>query len=251
MTWLFLPEPKARSSQLHDAIQGVDLLSARFVHGWFSYNDNEKAQVCYAAVEVGNSDDRSDDGATRGRARESQLRHGVRQLQYALPALVSLRARWVASKPAEENFPFFFVPVLLTNAKLIVANHDFGIETVENAENLGNVGTTVPHLIWSAELGPDFDLHCQRQLANLGTLVKTKNIKVVEERREAAGLKAWLQPTAVAERLLYDGGAAGDLAEFTEVVVVNIEFLPNLIEIMRGAFEGLANSVKDKPVFRG
>jgi hypothetical protein len=251
MTWLFLPQPKSRSAQLHEAIQGVDFLSARFVHGRWSFKEDEKAPVCYSAVEVGKSDVEMVDAKAKGRALESQLRHGIRQLQYALPALIGLRSRWVSRQPPDENFPFFFVPLLLTNARLLVAHQGFGICAVEKANNLEDLGTIVPYVIWSGELGPDFDGHCQRQLASLPSLVQTKNINAIEERRKAAGIANWLQPSAVAARIALDGGAAGDIAEFTNVIVVNLESLPKLVDIVGEAFLDLAKSIKEEPVFRG
>jgi hypothetical protein len=249
-TWLFLPEPKARTVQLSESIQDVDLLSARFVRPTIAFKEESKVQVCYAAVEVGDSDP-DENGGKKPRAYGSELRHGVRQLQYALPALLALRARWTASRSLDANFPFFFVPILLTNAKLVVAHHDFGISKVENAETLEDLGTVVSRVLWSSELGPDFDVHCQRQLATLPALLQTKNMKSVEERRKAAGLADWLQPSAVAARLQFDGSAATELAEFTNVLVVTLDALTSVLDEIRIAFEDLARSVSDTPLYLG
>jgi hypothetical protein len=184
----------------------------------------------------------------KGGAAESQLRHGVRQLQYALPALVALRARWVALQNPEQNYPFFFLPILLTNATLVIAKHDFSIHAVESAENLAQLGTVVPRLIWSSPLGPDFNLHCQNQFSAFTALVQTKNIKAVEERRRAAGVASWLQPSRVAALLAVDGSAAGNLAEFTDVLVVQIDSFREVLESSRRAFEDMAKNVKEKPL---
>jgi hypothetical protein len=248
-TWLFLPQPRRQSKQIHEAIQDVDLFSPRFVHGGYSLDDNDTVPVCYSAVEVGGGDAAGADG--KGRALDSQLRHGVRQLQYALPPLLALRVRWVTFQRPEENYPFFFVPILLTNARLMVAHHDFGLEAVERAENLDSLGNIESRVIWSSELGPDFDMHCQRHLADLPRLAQTKNMKAVEEQRKSAGLADWLQPSAVVSRIAVDGRVATDIAEYTEVLVVNLEALPHVIARLRVAFENRAKSLKTKPLFMG
>ncbi|MGA8809859.1 MAG: hypothetical protein WB973_18455 [Thermoanaerobaculia bacterium] len=250
-TWIFLPEAKSRSSQLHEAVQAVDAFSARFVHGRYSFKEEERIQICYSAVEAGVSDSGGSDTSKKDRAFEAQLRHGARQLQYALPALVALRARWVAFQEPDDNFPFFFLPLLLTNARLLVASHDLSVSVVEAAEKLEELGTETPWLIWSAELGPDFNSHCQRQLANLLPLAQTQNMRVIEERRKTAGLASWLQPSAIATRVAVDGAAASHIAEFTDLIVVNIASLPQLLQILRKAFEEMSKSLKDEPLWRG
>ena len=247
-TWLFLPEPEARSSGLHEAIQAVDLLSPRFVHDRWWASEEAKAPVCYTGVEVGNAAQKPEDPTGKNRALESQLRHGLRQLQYALPALVAFRAWRAVLHPPDENFPFFFVPILLTNAELIVSRPDFGMLAVESAETLRDLGSHVPYLVWSADLGPDFYIHCQRQLKDLRALASTENMKAVEERRAAAGIPTWLQPSDVAQQIIFDGSRTEGVAEFTDVVVVHIESLAQVIKTINAAFVRMATSLKDEPL---
>jgi hypothetical protein len=248
-TWLFLQNPTNASCQLHEALQYVDLLSPKFVHD-ISWHDGTAVKDCYAAVEVGSSDQAGEDDKSSGRAIESQLRHGVRQLQYALPALLALRARSVAFCSPDENLPFFFAPILVTNASLIVTDPKFSVAVVEDAETLDDLGTRVPYLIWSSELGPDFDVHCQRQLAELAKLAATKQMKAVEERRKLAGAASWTLPSVLAARIAAAGGATNEFSEFDKVIVSNIGFLGEVIDTLGGAFERMAASLKEEPIMR-
>jgi hypothetical protein len=248
-TWLFLPYPSDRSKHVSEVIQYVDLFSPWFVHGSRSYNASDESRVCYSAIEVGSGG--LPDGESKGRAIESQLRHGARQLQYALPALAALRARWLSRQKPDENYPFFFLPILVTNARLMIAHGSFGLRAVEDADTLDDVGTPVSRVVWSAELGPDFNIHCQQQFAELPAIVQSKHIQAVEAQRRAAGLADWLQPSAVASRLNLPDVFAGDIAEFTGILVVTIDSLATVIEMVSRVFVELAKSVKREPLFRG
>lgn len=145
-TWLFLPEPRTDSAGVEDVLQAIDLFSPKFVHGRWPHDD-PPLDRCYTGVEVGGQDGGGESDKSKGRAFEAQLRHGVRQLQYALPSLIALRARMAALLTAEDAFPFFLAPILLTNAPLMVAHASFGIASVETSEALEDVGRMVPYFV--------------------------------------------------------------------------------------------------------
>lgn len=246
-TWLFLPQPKYPTCKLSEGLQSVDLFSPKFVHDlWLS--DNLEVPECYSAVEVGSA--RHEDEKAKGRALESQLKHGLRQLQYALPSLIMLRARVAALIPVEENFPFFFAPILVTNATLVVAHASFGIESVEAAQSLADVGNEVPCLIWTADVGPDFYQHCQRQLAPLVQFVGTPSMRTIEARRKAAREASWLLPSVLAQRIAVDSTDSIHLAEFKNVIVVNVAHLAGVLAYLSRVLTHRAETLKDEPVVK-
>jgi hypothetical protein len=249
-TWLFLPQPNGKSCGLHEALQYVDLFSPLFVHDVWWFDETYQTKFCYAGAEIGVSADSEEKKQSSERTRESQLKHGVRQLQYALPSIVTLRARWVAFHDLDENFPFFFVPILLTNASLIIAKPDFGVPAVEAAKSLEEIGEVVSYLIWAAALGPDFHTHAQRQIGNLSTLTKTSRMKAIEERRAAAGVPQWLQPSSVMGQIADDGAAAENIADFTKVIVTNVNAFPAVIRMVTLAFQRMVKSAKLQPLVK-
>jgi hypothetical protein len=222
---------------------GCDVVPLRTEHEWF--DERESAPVCYSAIEVGDSANNDDDGGSSKRgAPQSQLRHGLRQLQYAMPAILGSRMRWAASRRPDENYPFFFVPVLVTNAPLILAHADLDVQKVEGAGGLNELGREVPYLIWSAGLGPDFYVHCQRQLRDLHVTASGKCMKEIEARRQASGIPSWLQPSGLAELIKVDGSHIEQIAEFKNIVVTRIGSLPNVVAALRAGFERMAKSLK-------
>lgn len=248
-TWLFLPQPKYSSTALYDVLQSVDLFSTKFVHGIPSADDPQ-VKGCYTAVEVGGPGSGDESDKARGRAIESQLRHGVRQLQYALPSLIALRTQVAAALPPEKAFPFFFVPILLTNAQLMVAEHTFGVSAVESADALSDFSTEVPYLIWSADLGPDFYRHCQRAMVNLEVFAGTKAMRAIEQRRKLAREASWALPSALARLIAADSANVVHLADFTNVLVANICHLGDVVTLLDKAFTRMVTTLKDEPLVK-
>lgn len=246
-TWVCLPEPRHSSGHLHDGIEAIDLFSCKFVHGQWEHTD-PSVTICYSAVEVGGATE--GDEKAKGRAIESQLRHGARQLQYAVPSLIMLRARVAALLPPEESRPFFFSQILLTNARLLLAKPTFGIAAVEQAESLDDIGTEVPFVIWSVDVGPDFFNHCQRQFAGLAQMAGTPSMRAIEEFRKKAQDAAWTLPSALARRIAIDPTDAIHVATFKNVIVVNIAHLDQILQFLDRAFTRMSASLKDEPIVK-
>lgn len=249
MKWLFLQHPRSKRSGIQTAIQDVDLFSTQFVQDVWWFDPETSVPECYSGLEIGDTIGGDEQGGRRkGDVRISQILHGVRQLQYAFPSLITLRARWLASHPMPEKFPFFFVPILLTNAPLVVAKSDFGEETVKQAKSLSELGDETDCLILSASVGPDFYTHAQQQLRMLSGLAKTPTIKAVEQQRMKAGMPEWVQPSAVIERIQFDGGQFDEIAEFSNILIVNVAALDRVLDVLDGAFKRQVNSVKETPI---
>jgi hypothetical protein len=235
--WIFLQEPAARHDSIQNAVIDVDLFSSLFVTDVWT-NDGPVVPVCYAYVELGEK--MKDD---------AKIKHGVRQLQYAVPSLITMRARWATSRRLDENYPFFFALVLVTNATLMVGCPEFGVSSVEDGEAIESLGTEVPCLLLSQTLGPDFYSHAQRELPVLTALTATNNLRAVEERRAAnAGLPNWLQPSGVVSRIAADGGEFEELADCTKIVVVNIDALSTTLEALDKAFRRKVDLLKTQPL---
>jgi hypothetical protein len=190
------------------------------------------------------------DDKTKGRALESQLRHGVRQLQYAVPSLIMLRARVAALLPPEDSYPFFFAQILLTNARLLLGDASFGIASVEASESLDAIGSEVPFVIWSADPGPDFCQHCQRQFSALAQIAGTPSMRAIEEVRKKAREASWALPSALAKRIAVDPTDAIHVVTFKNIIVVNVAHLGVILDFLNTAFARMSTSLKDEPIVK-
>lgn len=242
--WLFIQEPAARHDSIQNALIDVDLFSSLFVTDVWT-NDGPVVPVCYSFVELGEKTKNDDTPKARG----SEIKHGVRQLQYAVPSLVTMRARRAITRRLDENYPFFFALVLVTNAILMVVSHEFGVAAVKNATSIESLGKQVPCLLLSQALGPDFHSHAQQELPVLTELTVTSHIRAVEERRGAnAGLPEWLQPSGVIARIAADGAEFEQLADCTNIIVVNIDALKTGLDALDKAFRRKVDSLKTQPL---
>ena len=117
--WLFFPdanEPGMSPFTLGYTVRAVDCFSWRFLSKNATIAFDEEATFCMKGVEV---------DASNGNVYDSEIKHGLMQLQYALPRLITERVRFNVHHDRDENLPFFFCPILLTTAPLLVVNSHF------------------------------------------------------------------------------------------------------------------------------
>ena len=65
------------------------------------------------------------------------------------------------------DLPFMFSPILVTNADLVLANNEFNIEHVKEADSLANLGKSVPYLLHSQPYTSDFSEHCWQEFKTI------------------------------------------------------------------------------------
>jgi hypothetical protein len=129
----------------------------------------------------------------------------------------------------------------------MVAEHQFGVDAVEKAESLQDLGGDVPCLMLMSSVGPDFYSHALQQLSTVNAFMHIQNMKTVEDRRRSVGLPDWLQPSAVLSRISFDAVNLDEIAEFTKVLVVNIDAFNAVLSVIDAAFKRKVDSVKDQP----
>jgi hypothetical protein len=255
ITWLFLPHPDDESSFLHSPLEGVDHFAPWFIRG-LAWDQEESLPVCYKGVEIGfgarseELEPSEDNKRTNARQKtlSGQIRHGLYQLQFALPAILALRVRAATYRPLEELAPFYFIPLLVTNAQLVVANPDFSVTTVERASTPEDLGRVVPALTLTVEPGPELYDHARRQLADLPQRVTSRSLKAVEEFRQQAGFYEIELPSWLAQRIAREPADVSAVAEFSNFLVCNREHLASIIDRVIAAFVGSAESISKEPL---
>jgi hypothetical protein len=128
-----------------------------------AFFDHDLAQ-CFKGIEV---------DCERGAVHGDDLRHGIEQLRYLLPRLVTEEVGYAVTKP-QDKAPFALCPILLTTAELRVLDKQISIERVSDADSLEELGTLVPFLLLYSDYGPDFAAHCTTVCKLLGTLPPQK-----------------------------------------------------------------------------
>jgi hypothetical protein len=232
--WLFLPDPNEPGYSpftLGQTIRAVDnfskdILSPNCV---VSFDENENLPFCFKGVEI---------DTVNSSAHDAQIRHGLSQLQYALPALFEHEIMFSGEQP------FFICPIMLTNAPLYVANDDFSMLSVLGTSKIDDIAKKVPYLVTYHDISPDFTHHCINEFDsnlqyNLGELEE------VEKFREAQGEYDHCLPIQLIESLI-SGQTSTLKGYFTQYIVCNWEHFPELIEdIKKGISEAMSEVKND------
>jgi hypothetical protein len=175
---------------------------------------------------------------------ESEIRHGLLQLQYALPRLLTDRIRFEINHRSDENTPFFFCPILLTTSPLLAARPGVKISTVERADKLEDFSTVVPWVVVHSDLTPDFERHMATQCAELSRIADESRVKELEKFREANGEYKHRLPTEQLKML--SGKKNGRLFKyFSQTIVCSLEHFPRLLQEIEKTAKSVANRLKE------
>jgi len=246
--WFFLPDPnplhKSEISTRGDIIHPVDEFSRYF----FSHSSKnklsdffEKRQICYKGTEI---------NLTNGNVFDSEIKHGISQLQYALPRLliqniVHCLKGFVINK--SYSYLFMYCPILVTTADIYVAKDNLKTIDIENADTLDQIAEQVPCLIISSDIGPDFETHCIRESEKLAIQRFTSSLKELEKIRDENGGYEYRSPLLITRGLL--NADTFRLQEyFTQFIVCSKDYFPILLdemkEISKNATVKISNKMK-------
>lgn len=235
VVWLFLPDPNRRTGATErDILRGVDEFTKWFLVDSTWITRDVPMPTCYKGIEI---DQES------GKAYDSELRHGLAQLQFALPAILRSRLDVPAtSYGLIDNTPILITLLLVTNAPLLVCGEGFDAEAVTRATNVRDVATEVPYLVARSQAGPEFSKHVATQFSGMTQTTKRKGIADAEEHRAAQGMANHYLPSAVARRLETSGEELEALLDVEHVLVCQQTHLAALIEELALTACRVANS---------
>jgi len=218
--WLFLPDANRgdmSSFTLGCTLNAVDQFSKHFFEGNATIDLDKNTPLCYKGIEIDIND---------GRVYDNELRHGLHQLQYAMPRLFKDNIFNNLSIHDEDNIPFFICSILLTTAPLYVADKTFSINKVEQASNIEDIAKEVPWLVTYLDTSPDFQEHCKKEFKELEHVIHTNStMKSISEYRKNNGEYDHLLPEHLTKSLQY-----GSSSYFSQIIVCNINEFPNLIK---------------------
>jgi hypothetical protein len=212
--WLFFPDPNRPGFSpitLGRTIRTIDSFSKKFFRSNVTAYFDEQAPHCYKGIEVDESD---------GRVYDSEMKHGISQLQYAIPRLISEVALFNLRSHSEDNIPFIICPILLTTAELLVARNNLTTNMVEGATSLTDIAKSAPYLILYSDYGPDFEKHCIRECLQLGQ-IDSKEFYDIERYREQNGEYSFYLPSFL-KKSLAEGMRSTLVEYFTQFVVCQV-----------------------------
>lgn len=173
--WLFLPDINIADLLLGHGltIRAIDEFSFCRVSDGPLYRFTANMPSCYKGTEF---------DLSKSNAYDSEIRHGVSQLQYALPRLITKNIVQQALSQPEDIFPFFVLPILVTTAELRVLRRGTTLAQVEGTRILEDITDKVPYLTLFNSFGSDFVEHAKRQFKDLANIANHTNVRDIEKR---------------------------------------------------------------------
>jgi len=225
--WLFLPDvnkDKFSHIYLGCALRVFDDFSPYIVNKNPSYEFTHKTPCCYKGIEVQQAD----------RVYDAEIKHGIEQLRYAFPRLISNAILNNIMGHPEDNRPFLICPILLTTAELLVLDKKLTIDYVEAADDLTALGKPVPYLITYSGYGPDFENHCTKMCKVLTDYVGHNLVRKVDDIRGVISDGRYRRQGPIA--FMKELAAADDTAlqlYFTQFVVCTKDGFAKLVDKLK------------------
>ena len=236
--WLFFKDPNDCGFSrftLGYTLRAVDDFSWQFFPKNATVTFDKNNCFCIKGVEV---------DVSNGGVHDSEIRHGLLQLQYALPRLLTDRISFESYHQEDENTPFFFCPILLTTSPIMAAKPGVKINTVERADKLEDFASVVPWIVVHSDLTPEFKRHMIAQCAELSKIAEEPWVKELGRFREAKGEYKHRLP--IKQLRMLSGQKRGHPFEyFSQTIVCSLEHFPRLLQEIKRITKSVANRLKD------
>lgn len=221
-TWVFLPDVNIPEFSLYSypLIKAIDEFSFCRVFKKPLERFDENIPLCFKGTEI---------DLSNNTAYDSEIRHGISQLQYALPLLISRNILEVAYSHPDDVCPFFVLPILVTTAELRVLKEGTTLAKVEETDILADIAEKAPYVALSNSFGQDFVEHAKRQFKELASIDDYENVEDIEKRLRASGLEFYefKLPSSIGKAL-----AEGKwLEEYcSQFMVCSFDALPEMLD---------------------
>lgn len=163
----FMPGNTIKSLSEFSTIKNKDNLIGNF---------EDKLDFALKGVEV---------SLTTGEVFDKDIRHGISQLQFALPYLIKGCIGSNVFGHLVDVKPEYLISILVTNADLYILNDNFSIDKIREVENFEELAKKVPYLVYFSDIGPDFTDHHKEIFKNFYFECKNnENLKIFEAFQE-------------------------------------------------------------------
>lgn len=237
--WLFFQDPNIEDMSpfmLGHTIRAVDSFSSTFIPANSTDSFDQQAIFCIKGVEI---------DASSGNVYDTEIKHGLAQLQYALPRLLTDSIRFNICNHQEDNLPFFYCPILLTTSEILVANSDISIKSVENASTLEEFSVPARYVVVHSDCNPDFEHHRQSACSSLAKLANHSATKSLDTIRQAGGEYDFRLPSVQCSALANLDGEKFQ-RYFSQTIVCSLGHFADLIKEIKTTAMSAIKSRKKK-----
>lgn len=223
--WLFLPEPNEPDLSpitLGYTLRSIDEFCVRKLRQEPATQFDAQRAFAFKGTEIRGN----------GKVYDQELVHGIEQLRYGLPRLLTDTTVFNMGSDPDEHHPFILCPILVTTAPLLLSAEDISITKVQESSRIEELASAVPYLVLHSDYGPDFERHCAGELEPLGNL-GTYRVRNLDARLRQIGSSFEELPSQIGKAL-----ASGERywlgKYFTQFIICSRDSFPDLIrEIMQ------------------
>jgi len=237
IVWFFLPNPNpgnASPIMQENTIRVVDNFSSYVMESDAAAAFDAAMPVCQKGLEV---------DTVKGDVDETSFKHGLSQLQYAIPHLLTENVISHIEEETEQNLPFLFCPVFLTNSKLFVLNKSATAEDIEASSRIQDISDDVPYLMIYLDYSKDFEGRCVSEIFRLGELRRNEKAMIVERKRAGYYGTRFNLPFTIVESLMMADRSYMDVF-FTRFIICNNSHFPILVDTVREITESVLETKK-------
>lgn len=186
-----------------------------------------------------------------GEVHDTGIHHGVNQLVYSLPVILSEAITNRLESHLDDVFPYAFCPILVTTAELRLLNSTFSIESVKTTDSLEKISKEVPYLIFRTGLYPSFKKHCKNVFENIpddedierfeyfNDLQSLMINSIDGKKNEDPSIRFYKT-----ENLMNGLKKGGGQTYFDEVVICNLKSFPILLKKIKTAINKVGKNIE-------
>lgn len=173
--WLFFDDPNIETNSLFfpgETIRAISCFSPRMVESRRTKDFDDLSKFCLKGTEI---------DLSTGAVHDSEIRHGLLQLQYAIPRLLHELINENLMDGISHNNPFFYCPILVTTSEIWCVKPDINIDRIENATNLEDIASKEPWIITYSEETPEFKRHRVETFQYLGDFSNHTDLYIIDD----------------------------------------------------------------------
>ncbi|MCZ0930279.1 hypothetical protein L0636_07560 [Halomonas janggokensis] len=235
--WLFFQDPNdPEMSQfvLGYSLRCVDDFSYEILNRDICSQFDNDVFYCMKGIEV--------DMSEKGNVHEAEIKHGLSQLQYSIPDFIFSHISHSLNGHKDDNTPFFYMPVLLTNSELYVAKPDVSSSVIEESDDIEDFAEKVDYLVVGLGIAPELEKHSSKVFSQFIDELPEENLKDVENFRLFAGEYPGRSPIKILENLAFNIDRSRSFEYYSQVVVCSMKGFESLIDKVGSiANESLSN----------
>ncbi|MGQ8335888.1 hypothetical protein ACUNWD_05005 [Sunxiuqinia sp. A32] len=231
--WVFMPNSELDSELIHFCsalkifphFSEFRLKSNKEMHQLNNCNGLPISQISKKGIEI---------NTTSGEVHDTGIHHGINQLMYSLPIVLSEIINESFENDLSVVCPYAYCPILVTTADLRMLKNNFSNKLVKNAEALEEISDAIPYLMFSTGLYPTFKTHCKNVFRNIPAENGLERFNYYND-LHAISIKNSDKNIFPTEKFMNGLKKGFEQGCFTDFIICNLNYLDDLLLLLKNS----------------